>query len=79
MRIVSLSALFLIAAVSCAQVPQPRFSCQECVDEMHNLGRLVRAGGRAIEVLGLCLSLLVFILHIFFFLAILERGILSHP
>ena len=76
MRVVSLSALFLIAAVSCAQVPQPRFSCQECVDEMHNLGRLVRAGGRAIEV---CLSLLVFILHIFFFLAILERGILSHP
>ena len=29
---------------------QPRMECSECLDQMHGLGQLIKAGGHAIEV-----------------------------
>merc|ERR1712012_1423582 len=45
MKTVSLAVL--VALASAAQLPQTRFSCQECIDEMHHLGGLVRQGAPA--------------------------------
>ena len=43
----------LILAISCLLVgsqAETRMDCEECLDQMHGLGQLIKAGGGAIEV-----------------------------
>ena len=48
MRNVNVTSFFVYFLIS--ELLSPRFLCSECVDEMHNLGFLVRAGASTIRV-----------------------------
>merc|ERR1711910_195958 len=43
------AVLLLSVLASALAAPETRFLCSECVDEMHNLGFLVKAGARDIR------------------------------
>merc|ERR1712179_442040 len=43
------AVLLLSVLASALAAPETRFLCSECVDEMHNLGFLVRAGAHDIR------------------------------
>jgi len=44
-----LLVLGLVLAGGCHAAPDPRFTCSECVDEMHHLGFLVKQGAEAMS------------------------------
>ena len=47
-----LVALALCLASLTQAAPEPRIACQECMDEMHMLGYIVKSGAAEMEVRG---------------------------
>merc|ERR1712123_384291 len=48
-RLIMKAALLLLSVVGTMAAPAPRFTCSECVDEMHKLGHLVKEGAKDIN------------------------------